>query len=128
MNPVPHVSLQCVGHGARSRDRTYHVYDGFVGGGSPFTAMHAEEIFRQFFGDRDLGSMFGQEFAASAPHQVRVYTHRLMGAVHCLSTCNGGLCAILIGASLSEPHTSVTSLHPCVCMFACLLAWTDHLP
>ena len=28
----------------------------------------------------------------------------------------------LIGASLSGPHTSVTSLHPCVCMFACLLA------
>ena len=34
----------------------------------------------------------------------------------------------LVGASLSEPHTCVTSLHPCVCMFACLLAWTDHLP
>ena len=29
----------------------------------------------------------------------------------------------LIGVSLSEPHTSVTSLHQCVCMFA----WTDHL-
>ena len=28
----------------------------------------------------------------------------------------------LIGASLSEPHTSVTSLHTCVCMLACLLA------
>ena len=27
-----------------------------------------------------------------------------------------------------EPHTSVTSLHPCVCMFACLYAWTNHLP
>jgi len=26
-----------------------------------------------------------------------------------------------VGASLSEPHTSVTSLHPCLCMFACLL-------
>jgi len=25
-------------------------------------------------------------------------------------------------ASLSEPHISLTSLHPCVCMFACLLA------
>ena len=25
---------------------------------------------------------------------------------------------------LSEPHTSVTSLHTCVCM----LAWIDHLP
>ena len=30
----------------------------------------------------------------------------------------------LIGVSLSEPHTSVTSLRTCVCM----LAWTDHLP
>ena len=28
----------------------------------------------------------------------------------------------LIGASLSEPHTSVTALRTCVCMFACLLA------
>jgi len=35
---------------------------------------------------------------------------------------------VIIGASLSEPHTSVTSLHTCVCMFACLLAWSDHLP
>ena len=39
---------------------------------------------------------------------------------------------LIIGASLSEPHTSVTSLHTCVCMLACLLAcllaWTDHLP
>ena len=29
---------------------------------------------------------------------------------------------ILIGASLSKPHTSMTSLHLCVC------AWTNHLP
>ena len=29
-----------------------------------------------------------------------------------------------IGASLSEPHTSVSSLRVCVCM----LAWTDHIP
>ena len=26
----------------------------------------------------------------------------------------------VIGVSLSEPHTSVTSLRTCVCMFACL--------
>jgi len=32
-----------------------------------------------------------------------------------------------IGARSGSPHTSVTSLHPCVCMFACLYAWTDHL-
>ena len=31
------------------------------------------------------------------------------------------LCRIF-GASLSEPHTSVTALHMCMCMFACLLA------
>ena len=59
---------------------------------------------------------------------------------HCYSCCElltttlgcflVQLCTIviLIGASLSEPYTSVTSLHTCVCMFACLLAWTDHLP
>ena len=30
----------------------------------------------------------------------------------------------VIGASLSKPHTSVTSLHTRVCIYA----WTDHLP
>ena len=34
----------------------------------------------------------------------------------------------IIGASLSEPHTSVTALRTCVYMFVCLLTWTDHLP
>ena len=38
----------------------------------------------------------------------------------------------VIGASLSEHHTSMTSLRMCVCIYACLLAcllaWTDHLP
>ena len=29
----------------------------------------------------------------------------------------------IIGASLSEPHTSVTAL----CMRVCMYAWTDHL-
>ena len=33
----------------------------------------------------------------------------------------------VIGVSLSEPHTSMTSLRTYVCMFACLRAWTDHL-
>ena len=28
----------------------------------------------------------------------------------------------IIGASLSEPHTTMTSLHTCLCMLACLLA------
>ena len=28
----------------------------------------------------------------------------------------------VIGASLSEPHTSRTALRMCLCMFACLLA------
>ena len=26
----------------------------------------------------------------------------------------------VIGASRSEPHTSVTALHTCVCIYACL--------
>ena len=38
----------------------------------------------------------------------------------------------IFGASLSKPHTSVTSLCARVCMFACLLAcllaWTNYLP
>ena len=29
---------------------------------------------------------------------------------------------IMIGVSLSEPHTSVTALRTCVCVHACLLA------
>ena len=28
----------------------------------------------------------------------------------------------IIGVSLSEPHTSVTALQTCVCMYVCLLA------
>ena len=37
----------------------------------------------------------------------------------------------LVGASLSEPHTSVTALCTCVCMLACLLACLlacGHIP
>ena len=34
---------------------------------------------------------------------------------------------IPIGASLSKPHTSVTALHTCVCMYVCLLA-CGHIP
>ena len=34
--------------------------------------------------------------------------------------------AIVIGASLSDPHASVSSLHTCVCMFACLLGPTTY--
>ena len=33
----------------------------------------------------------------------------------------------IIGASLSEPHTSVTALHTCVCMSACLWTYTENL-
>ena len=48
--------------------------------------------------------------------------------------CSGGECErgcygypfLLIGASLSEPHTSVTSLHLCVRMFACMLGPTTY--
>ena len=36
-------------------------------------------------------------------------------------------CVYLIGANLSEPHTSVTVLRTCVCMSACLLA-CGHIP
>ena len=44
----------------------------FADGGTPFSAMRAEEIFRQFFGDFDLGSMFGNQGfgGASSTHQV----------------------------------------------------------
>ena len=31
---------------------------------------------------------------------------------------------ILFGASLSEPHISVTALHTCVCMLACSRPYT----
>ena len=31
-------------------------------------------------------------------------------------------CDYIIGASMSEPHISVTALRMCVCMLACLLA------
>ena len=34
----------------------------------------------------------------------------------------------LIGASLSEPHTSMTALQTCVCICTCMFVWTDHLP
>ena len=33
---------------------------------------------------------------------------------------NSLLSTLLIGASLSEPHTNVTALHTCVCMYVCL--------
>ena len=45
---------------------------------------------------------------------VHVYPHRVW-------VCSKGTLSV-IGASLSQPHTSVTSLRTRVCMFACLLA------
>ena len=33
----------------------------------------------------------------------------------------------VIGARLSEPHTSMTPLRTRVCNYASLLAWTNHL-
>ena len=37
----------------------------------------------------------------------------------------------IVGVSLSGPHTSMTLLHPCMCMLGCLLAfllaWTNCL-
>ena len=60
-----------------------------------------------------------QSYTSSVP---RNFTH---------SRSFSGL-SVLVGASLNEPHTSVTSLRACVCMLvcllACLLAWTDHIP
>ena len=48
------------------------------------------------------------------------------GFSYCLLACTKHLPQIymtrIVGASLSEPHTSVTSLRTCVCMLACLLA------
>ena len=35
--------------------------------------------------------------------------------------------AVVIGASLSEPHTSVTALRTCVCMSVCLSV-CGHIP
>ena len=32
----------------------------------------------------------------------------------------------IIGVSLGEPHTSVTALRTCMCMFACLLGPTTY--
>ena len=32
----------------------------------------------------------------------------------------------IIGATLDEPHTSVTSLRTCVCIYACLLGSTTY--
>lgn len=39
------------------------------GGGAPFTAQQAEEIFRQFFGGSFGGSIFDQDFATNS-HQL----------------------------------------------------------
>ena len=36
------------------------------------------------------------------------------------------LLLVFIGANLSKPQTGVTSLHPCMCMFACLLGPTTY--
>ena len=31
------------------------------------------------------------------------------------------------GSNWGEPHTSVTALRMCVCIYACLANWADHL-
>lgn len=57
---------------------------GGPGGGAPFSTMQAEEIFRQFFGDFDLGSMFGNQGfggGASSTHQQLVLDLAFMEAV-----------------------------------------------
>ena len=47
--------------------------------------------------------------------------------LHHVSSTVASIYHATVGASLSEPHTSVPALHTCVCIYACLLAWTDHL-
>ena len=47
---------------------------GHSGGASHFTSRQAEEIFRQFFGGADLGSIFGNGFPGGM-HQVGVIVH-----------------------------------------------------
>ena len=47
----------------------YTAAGGMPGGGGPFTAHQAEEIFRQFFGGGGFGSMFDQDFATNS-HQL----------------------------------------------------------
>ena len=55
-----------------------------------------------------------------------VYTYVMYTDTYlCMYVC---MYMYIIGASLSKPHTSVTSLRRRVCMLACLLAWTDRLP
>jgi len=60
---------------------------------------------------------------------IYMYWHACNSIIFLTQACSTMSCILLVvGASLSKPHTSVTSLPPCMCMFACLLAWTDHLP
>ena len=55
---------------------------------------------------------FIDNFARGTAHMFR------LEAVKVHTACNH-----VIGASLSEPHTSMTSLHPCVCIYVCLLVY-----
>ena len=59
-------------------------------------------------------------------------TQRMVCTCMCVSYVDDGVQVGVIGASQSEPHTSVTALHTCVCMYVCLLAclltWNYHLP
>ena len=53
----------------------YGAHEGGMGGGTPFTTMRAEEIFKQFFGG-DFNSIFGQEFGGGMSQQV-IYCIRI---------------------------------------------------
>ena len=71
-----------------------------------------------------LKSKFGVN-PQSFSHELCLYITRFSScSVH---TDKQARAAALIGASLSEPHTSVTALRTCVCMLACLLA-CGHIP
>jgi len=51
--------------------------------------------------------------------------HLVIVVLAMLSYSEYCIIATFWGRALASP-TGMTSLHPCMCRFACLLAWTDH--
>ena len=56
-----------------------------------------------------------------------VHSSPVCDAMH-VQFCIQQLGIPIIGASLSEPHTSMAALRTCLCIHLSMLAWTDHLP
>ena len=58
-------------------------------------------------------------------HDCLIFFQQQLHLIHtfCPRLCMAGemVLAHIIGASVSEPHTSVTALRTCICMLACLL-------